>query len=89
MKIEGSGWHPDPDSDTDQNPDPSVRGMDPRIRIHNKMSWIRNTGNQTVVYIIRDGSVLIIQILSVRASLHCWQIDLFCFFSKQKKTLYN
>ncbi len=24
--------------------DPLVRGMDPRIRIHHKMSWIRNTG---------------------------------------------
>jgi hypothetical protein len=31
--------------DPDPNPDPSVRGMDPRIRIriHPKMSWIRNT----------------------------------------------
>ncbi len=30
----------------DLNPDPLVRGMDPRIRIriHPKMSWIRNTG---------------------------------------------
>jgi hypothetical protein len=28
----------------DPNPDPLVRGMDPRIRIHPKMSWIRNTG---------------------------------------------
>jgi hypothetical protein len=31
----------------DPHPDPDpllVRGMDPRIRIHNKMSWIRNTG---------------------------------------------
>ncbi len=29
-----------------QDPDPLVRGMDPRIRIriHPKMSWIRNTG---------------------------------------------
>jgi hypothetical protein len=40
MKIEGSG--PDP------NPDPLVRGMDPRIqiriRIHTTMLWIRNTG---------------------------------------------
>ncbi len=27
----------------DPDPDPSVRGMDPRIRIHPKMSWIRNT----------------------------------------------
>ncbi len=28
----------------DPDPDPLVRGMDPRIRIHTKMSWIRNTG---------------------------------------------
>jgi hypothetical protein len=36
----------DPDPDPDPNPDPLVRGMDPRIRIriHPKMSWIRNTG---------------------------------------------
>ncbi len=27
------------------NPDPLVRGMDPRIRIHTKMSWIRNTAD--------------------------------------------
>jgi hypothetical protein len=29
-----------------QDPDPLVRGMDPRIRIriHPKISWIRNTG---------------------------------------------
>jgi hypothetical protein len=31
------------------DPDPLVRGMDPRIRIqiriHTKMSWIRNTGS--------------------------------------------
>jgi hypothetical protein len=37
MKIEGSGSAPDPDQD------PLVRGMDPRIRIHTKMSWIRIT----------------------------------------------
>jgi hypothetical protein len=33
--------------DPDPNPDSLVRGMDPRIRIririHSKMSWIRNT----------------------------------------------
>jgi hypothetical protein len=38
----------DPDSDTDPNADPLVRGMDLRIqiriRIHTKMSWIRNNG---------------------------------------------
>ncbi len=26
-----------------QDPDPLVTGVDPRIRIHPKMSWIRNT----------------------------------------------
>jgi hypothetical protein len=26
-----------------QDPDPLVRGMGPRVRIHTKMSWIRNT----------------------------------------------
>jgi hypothetical protein len=38
----------DPDPDPDSNPDPLVRGMDPRIRIriHSKMSWIRNTGQK-------------------------------------------
>jgi hypothetical protein len=31
--------------DPDPNPDPLVRGIDPRIRIriHPKISWIRNT----------------------------------------------
>jgi hypothetical protein len=35
------------DRDPDPNPDPLVRGMDPRIRIriHPKMSWIRNTAS--------------------------------------------
>jgi hypothetical protein len=31
---------PDPHPD----PDPLVRGMDPRILIHTKISWICNTG---------------------------------------------
>jgi hypothetical protein len=30
----------------DPDPDPLVRGMDPRIRIHPKMSWILNTGHR-------------------------------------------
>ncbi len=30
-------------ADPNPDPDPLVRGMDPRIRIHTKMSWIRNT----------------------------------------------
>jgi hypothetical protein len=41
-------WHLDPDPLPDPNldQDPLVRGMDPRIqiRIHIKISWIRNTG---------------------------------------------
>jgi hypothetical protein len=41
--------NPHPDRDPAPNPDPdlSVRGMDPGIgiRIHNKMSWIGNTGS--------------------------------------------
>jgi alkyl hydroperoxide reductase subunit AhpC len=27
----------------ESGPDPLVRGLDPRLRIHTKMSWIRNT----------------------------------------------
>jgi hypothetical protein len=30
-------------ADPDPNPDPLVRGLDTQIRIHIKMSWIRNT----------------------------------------------
>jgi hypothetical protein len=37
IKIAGSG---------SASADPFVRGMDPRIRIHTKMSWIRNTASQ-------------------------------------------
>jgi hypothetical protein len=32
----------DEDFGTDPHPDPLVRGMDPRIRIRTKMSWIWN-----------------------------------------------
>jgi hypothetical protein len=30
--------------DPEPDPDPLVRGRDPRIRIRTKMSWIHNTG---------------------------------------------
>ncbi len=39
-------WIQDPD------PDPLVRGMDPRIRIHPKISWIRNTAYNRDVRIV-------------------------------------
>jgi hypothetical protein len=32
--------------DPDPDPDLLVRGMDPRIRIHPKMSWISNTADR-------------------------------------------
>jgi hypothetical protein len=34
--------------DPDPNPDPLVRGMHSRIRIHPKMSWIRNTAFEDI-----------------------------------------
>ncbi len=36
-----------------QDPDPFVRGMDPWIRIHTKMSWIRNTAVHAVAVAAR------------------------------------
>jgi hypothetical protein len=43
-KIAGSGSISQRHGSADPEPDPLVRGMDTRIRIHPKMSWIRNTG---------------------------------------------
>ncbi len=40
--LEGQ-WRKYQDPDQDQYPDPLVRGMDPRIRIRTKISWIRKT----------------------------------------------
>jgi hypothetical protein len=39
LKNPAAQQHPDPSPD----PDRLVEGMDTRIRIHTKMSWIRNT----------------------------------------------
>ncbi len=36
-------WHLKGQGRKLQDPDPLVRGMDPRIRIRRKMRWIRNT----------------------------------------------
>ncbi len=45
LKVNDENPNPDP------NPDPLVRDMDPRIRIriHPKMSWIRNTASEALV----------------------------------------
>jgi hypothetical protein len=37
----------------DVDPDALIRGMDPRIRIHTKMSWIRNTAKNNRILWIR------------------------------------
>jgi hypothetical protein len=44
--------------DPDLNPDPLVRCMDPgiRIRIHPKMSWIRNTGRNLFFVLQNSGA---------------------------------
>ncbi len=34
-----------------QDPNPLVRGMDPRIRIRTKMSWIRNSTSCHVLFV--------------------------------------
>jgi hypothetical protein len=47
----------DPDPDPNPDPDPLVRGMDPRIRIHPKMSWIRNTACHAGQYPCHTGHV--------------------------------
>jgi hypothetical protein len=36
----------------DPDPDPLVRRMDPRIRIHPKMTWIRNTDFNNKVFFL-------------------------------------
>ncbi len=43
-------------AESDPDPDPLVGGMDPRIRIHTKMSWIRNTAYITCIkYLLNRG----------------------------------
>jgi hypothetical protein len=56
-KIAGSGPDLNPD------PDPLVKGMDPRIRIriwiHTKMSWNRNIGKKGVEIWAFDGTQML------------------------------
>ncbi len=40
------------DPDPNPDPDPLVWGMDPRIRIHTKMSWIRNTDWYIIAHLL-------------------------------------
>ncbi len=48
-------WHLEGQWRKRQDPDPLVRGMDPRIRIPTKRSWIRNTGLHIIVTEVRSG----------------------------------
>jgi hypothetical protein len=43
----------------DPDPDPVVRGMDLRIRIHSKMSWIRNTGYNSILQALFQSAQLL------------------------------
>ncbi len=55
MKIEESGSASGSDSGSG-----SIRGMDPLIRIHTKMSWICNTDGEAGVVmgvLLRDGGL--------------------------------
>ncbi len=53
----------------DPNPVPLVRGMDPRIRIriHTKMSWIRNIALDISVFCITAARVLYISLSSEKS----------------------
>jgi hypothetical protein len=57
--------------DPNPDPDPLVRGMDPRIRIriHTKMSWIRNTDCDTQ----KINTLFTIFILHYKAQAGYWQ----------------
>ncbi len=59
--------NPNPDLNPDLNPDPDplVRGMDLRIRIHAKMSWIRNTAFSVSIFLFYNTYIL------NNRSLHC------------------
>jgi hypothetical protein len=51
LEVHWRKWQdpaPDPESEPDQNPDPLVRGTDPRIWIRAKMSRIRNTAYNVI-----------------------------------------
>jgi hypothetical protein len=57
----------DPDPDLIPDPDPLVRGMDPRIRfrIHPRMSWIRNTAEHALQANIEPALKIFVYMLSM------------------------
>jgi hypothetical protein len=91
----------DPDANSDRrirtflgllDPDPLVRGMDPRIliRIHTKMSWIRNTvRNNTYLFLAKvaledfENSTHLAKIRSYSAIAQIMEKS--AFFPKAKK----
>ncbi len=48
LKDTGQRKYQDPNQHPD--PEPLVRGMDPRILIHTTISWIRNTATKPKVF---------------------------------------
>ncbi len=78
MKVNDEKKYPHPDPDLD--PDPFVRGMDPRIRIriHTKMSWIRNTVivTQKIFKIIRCANMTTWLLFQTEIKALEWQAHL-------------
>ncbi len=57
---------PDPEPDSEPDQDPLVRGTDPGIRIHTKMSRISNTDRKVFIKQIKIAvSLLYIRIVTV------------------------
>jgi hypothetical protein len=52
-----------PYQDPHPDPDPLVRGMDPRIQIHTKMSWIRTTAFNVSYRTLQSASRRLVSVL--------------------------
>ncbi len=64
----------------DPDPDPLVKGMDPRIRIriHPKMSWIRNTAFKAIysLYLDMGGHLRALGLLQLQLGLQASRLTL-------------
>jgi hypothetical protein len=67
-KIAGSGSGSISQRHGSADPDPLVRGMDPRIRIHSKMSWISNTVHNILKSLKRKPKYYLVECHIIRRS---------------------
>ncbi len=65
----------------DPDPDPLVRGMDPRIRIHTKMWWIRNTAAKNICFVTTIISVTNFTVSGTGGHFHIQAVPLSPGFS--------